>query len=84
MANDVELPKPLFDTLENIKKATIPTNLDGIFLQDYQHAVAFLKSYDGSSATFNAYRREIERLLHWSWSVANKSVKEIRRTALGP
>ncbi len=47
--------------------------------QDYQHALQFLYSYRGSDATFNAYRREIERLLQWSWFVAGKSIKKIRR-----
>ncbi|WP_218814659.1 tyrosine-type recombinase/integrase [Rickettsiella endosymbiont of Dermanyssus gallinae] len=46
---------------------------------DYQQALQFLYSYRGSDATFNAYRREVERLLQWSWFVANKSIKEIRR-----
>lgn len=46
---------------------------------DYQQALQFLYSYRGSDATFNAYRREIERLLQWSWFVANKSIKDIRR-----
>lgn len=80
MANDVELPKPLFDTLENIKNTNAPTNLSEIFLQDYHHAISFLNAYDGSQATFNSYRREVERLLHWSWSIAKKSIKELRRT----
>ena len=46
---------------------------------NYQHAVEFLMSYNGSHATFNAYRREIERLLHWSWKVAEKSICDLRR-----
>lgn len=44
--------------------------------QDLEFALKFLYSYNGSSATFNSYRREIERLLQWCWRVE-------RRTAVG-
>lgn len=73
-----ELPLPLFDILENLKETVIAENK--IFnQQDYQYAQAFLYMYRGSAATFNAYRREIEHLLQWSWYVAKKSVQELRR-----
>jgi hypothetical protein len=78
--NNIELPLPLFDTLENIGIAENQAILEKTQLSDYRQATAFLKSYNGSSATFNAYRREVERLLHWSWRIAKKSVKELRRT----
>jgi site-specific recombinase XerD len=42
--------------------------------QDYQHALQFLYSYRGSDATFNAYRREIERLLQW---ISQKALQAI-------
>ena len=29
--------------------------------------------------TYSTYRREIERLLHWSWQIAEKSVLELKR-----
>lgn len=73
---EIPSPKPLFDTLENINHQSEHSGFD---LYDYRHATAFLKSYNGSQATFNAYRREVERLLHWSWLIANKSIKELRR-----
>jgi hypothetical protein len=37
--------------------------------QDYVSTLQFLVSYGGSTATFNAYRRELERLLQWSWHI---------------
>ncbi|MEP3073847.1 site-specific integrase [Maricaulis sp.] len=46
---------------------------------DYRIAAKFLVAYDGSSATFNAYRREIERLLQWSWRVESRSVCRLAR-----
>jgi len=73
-------PTPLFDTLENLSKGDdLPATTDQQFKNDYLHACQFLYSYRGSEATFNAYRREIERWLHWCWLVAKKSIKEIKR-----
>lgn len=46
---------------------------------DYEYALKFLKSYDGSQATFNSYRRELERLLQWSWHIENRSVFQLSR-----
>lgn len=47
--------------------------------EDLYHCLTFLQSYNGSQATFNSYRREIERLLQWSWFVQEKSLPELRR-----
>jgi len=76
MADKTPLPQPLFDTLEMINT---PLARAVKHSDDYQHAIAFLKSYKGSQGTFNSYRREIERLLHWSWLIVKKSVKDLRR-----
>lgn len=46
---------------------------------DYQTVTQFLLSYDGSSDTFNAYRRELERLLQWSWRIHDRSVHSLNR-----
>lgn len=48
-------------------------------LDDIKISIAFLKSYNGSRGTFDSYRREVERLLHWCALVANKSLKELKR-----
>ncbi len=80
MKNDISLPKPLFDTLENINNACSAINLICFKRNDYQYALSFLKSYKGSRGTFNSYRREVERLMHWSWLIANKSIKDLRRS----
>jgi len=47
--------------------------------QDYYFALRYLTSYKGSSATFNAYRREVERILQWLWLVHKGSLQEVRR-----
>jgi site-specific recombinase XerD len=79
MTNNINCPNPLFDTLENINNVVSQNEYISPYLKDYDHTIAFLKSYKGSLGTFNAYRREVERLLHWSWIIAKKSVKELRR-----
>ena|SRR3990167_5809 len=83
-------PKPIFDNLNyfdssiQLEEQSWYNNLQSTywqtnFLQDYQQAKAFLKSYDGNHATFNSYRREIERLLHWCWTIAKKELRKINR-----
>jgi len=56
-------------------KVSIPTYAS----KDYQQALNFLYSYRGSLQTFNAYRREIERLIQWSWFVREKSLLKLKR-----
>ena len=53
---------------------------------DLEYALKFLYSYNGtldkdkgSSATFNSYRREIERLFQWSWQIKHASVINLKR-----
>ena len=46
---------------------------------DYYYALRYLVSYKGSSATFNAYRREVERILQWLWQIHGGSLQDIRR-----
>jgi len=66
----------LFDTLENTKFHS-PTDMP--YPNDYTVAREFLFSYRGSEATFNVYRREIERFLHWTWRMKKCSIQEIKR-----
>lgn len=72
---------PLFHTMDAIEDNPEPCwgNYPSFAVTDYQHTLSFLKSYNGSQGTFNAYRRETERLIHWSWHIANKSVCALRR-----
>jgi site-specific recombinase XerD len=89
-------PIPLFDSLEHIETskqmqlpkiksqltATINANEinENDVLQDYKRSCDFLQAYRGSSETFKSYRREIERLLQWTWFVRCKPLKELRRS----
>ncbi len=78
-------PTPLFDSLQPTLAKIVPAWLQKrsadtpYLLIEYQHALQFLCSYRGSEPTFNAYRREVERLLQWSWWVVEKPVKALRR-----
>ena len=74
---NMKAPIPLFDTLEYIVESTAPLVLE--YPQDYDKAKEFIYSYRGSDATFNAYRREIERFLHWCWHYPKKSMSDIQR-----
>ncbi|NQY42324.1 MAG: tyrosine-type recombinase/integrase [Legionellales bacterium] len=42
--------------------------------KDYQLSLNFLYSYRGSRDTFVSYRRELERLLQWSWFIRKQSI----------
>jgi len=73
-------PLPLFDTLKNIKKIKVPVSIKLRFAEnDFDGARTFLKEYDGNQATFNSYRREVERLLQWSWLIQKKSIFNLGR-----
>ena len=48
-------------------------------IKDYQIALSFLYSYRGSDQTFAAYRREIERLIQWSWFIREQSLLKLKR-----
>lgn len=76
----LQIPEPLFDSLANMlaNPALIPKNV--LHPQDYDLAKSFLLSYRGSEATFNAYRREVERLLQWSWFIQKTSLLKLNRT----
>lgn len=80
LAHGKNMLLPLFDSLEFMKEGdTLLSHIPSQFSQDYLYAKGFLLSYNGSQATFNSYRREVERLLHWSWLYAQKSIKDLRR-----
>ena len=74
----IPLPYPLIDTIEKIKTNQPPSEKI-IFQSDWCCVIFFLKQYDGNQETFNAYRRELERLLQWSWLIAKKSILALER-----
>ncbi|WP_396586546.1 tyrosine-type recombinase/integrase [Bermanella sp. R86510] len=82
-------PIPILDNLEylpdvfrlSVDEAApkVSHNLTAKQKTDYYYSVRFLLSYKGSTATFNAYRREVERLLQWIWQVEDISLIDVRR-----
>lgn len=74
------IPLALFDIIKNIKKIQLSPVVKLLFAQnDFDAAKTFLKEYDNNQATFNSYRREVERLLQWSWLIQKKSIFQIKR-----
>ncbi len=79
MAKTESHPSPLFDTLEHVK-ASLQAHYP--YVKDYEHARDFLYSYRGSEATYNSYRRELERLLHWCANIAKKPLGKLHRSEI--
>jgi len=83
--NTKKSPNPIFDNLEYLADPfkqrifTIDVIENVEITVDYEYAWKFIYSYNGSSATFNVYRREVERLLHWSWLINKTSIRELKR-----
>lgn len=78
-----QVPLPLFDVPSSLHEPRSGRhNLSESQEKDYHVAAEFLKAYQGSLDTFSAYRREVERLLQWSWEVAAKTLRELHRADL--
>lgn len=82
-------PAPLIDQIEHLgnplttarqvlQRLPALQTMPGVF-EDLVHSLSFLVSYNGSTATFNSYRREVERLLQWCWLVRGCSLEQLRR-----
>lgn len=85
MTASMTTPRPLFDTCEmlsephpGIEKYIAELEITDAEIE-YRLCVEFLKSYANSNDTYTAYRREVERLLHWSWLVCKKNIKQLTR-----
>lgn len=85
MSQSHPTPQPLFDTHDKLNEThpSISGYIAALSITDaqleYEHCKEFLKSYANSSDTFTAYRREVERLLHWSWIICKKNLKSLTR-----
>src|SRR5690349_19839039 len=73
------LPTPIIDSLQMIDKTTLLMTVPDFAKYDLNESLNFLKQYDGNQATFDSYRRELERLLQWTWLIAKKSILELKR-----
>ena len=72
------LGNPLSTARRTLQHHDVLQQRAGIF-EDLVHSLSFLVSYNGSKATFNSYRREVERLLQWCWLVRGCSLEELKR-----
>lgn len=77
--NNTVSPLPLFDSMPFIKDQKTPNHLKHVAKKDYLITKKFLESYVGSQGTFNSYRREVERLLHWCNHIVAKTLKQLTR-----
>lgn len=87
MASDLKvLPLPIFDVPDKLSfDANVPDHLSEIsdhYENDYKCAHSFLYAYKENTDTYNAYRRETERLLLWAWLVQKKSILDLKRIDL--
>ena len=72
-------PLACFDTIEYIDDAIAPDYLTPAQRNDFDMARSFLQAYTGSLGTFTSYRRDVERLLHWAWYIAEKRLGKLKR-----
>ncbi len=82
-------PAPIFDQMAYLPDpfartqlpvpAHLPKEARTTYEGDFWLGLRYLMSYEGSTATFNAYRRELERFLQWSWLVRESSITQLRR-----
>jgi site-specific recombinase XerD len=83
MKHEIPTPVAIIDNLEHIKEQSLfpHPNYDKLPFarQDFAQAKQFLLNYVGSKATYNTYRREIERYLQWLWLVQNRSILKVKR-----
>lgn len=65
----------------NNKKTKIKSTIavPDFAMKDYQWIIQFLYIYRGSLDTFTSYRRDIERLLQWSWFIKLQSCLSLNR-----
>ncbi|MCP0914122.1 MULTISPECIES: tyrosine-type recombinase/integrase [Legionella] len=70
---------PLFDSIHHLHKNCENIVLPEEYRLDFNHALNFLKNYQGSLGTFNSYRRETERLLQWCWQIRGTTLKQLKR-----
>ncbi|SBS37480.1 Tyrosine recombinase XerC [Marinomonas spartinae] len=72
-------PFTQFEHIVTELKDNVPFLNDPDYKRDLQLALCFIYSYNGSQATYNSYRREVERLLLWSWHTQSTPTTQLRR-----
>ena len=72
-------PLAIFDSAEYLNDQKPATHLDKIQIQDFEVARMFLSHYSGNDGTFRSYRREVEKILQWTWLIAEKTLPALKR-----
>ena len=84
-------PTPLIDQLDHLGNpyryidellSRQPQLDDSLIRNDMLQTLSFLTAYNGNQATFNSYRREVEKLLQWAWFVRQVKLSQLRRQDL--
>ena len=77
----ISLPTPIIDSYKCFKEGNQQTaSLSPAFAPyDLACCLEYLKQYDDNPATFESYRREVERLLQWAWLIELKSLLDLKR-----
>lgn len=74
------IPSPFLDTLAEIEAQRLGEASPVPDAQkDFDVVKNFLIQYRGSQPTFESYRRELERLLQWSWRIREASILSLKR-----
>ncbi|WP_444884800.1 hypothetical protein [Microbulbifer sp. PSTR4-B] len=88
MSASNQSPAPIIDNLSNLENPFRCTSFSANHYlskqipgadTDLEFMLKFLYSYNGSQATFNSYRRELERLLQWAWRIEEVSILSLKR-----
>ena len=83
MKHKLSTPIAILDNLKYLKNQSLFPHSNYHQLpfihQDFGYAKQFLLNYKGSEATYNTYRREIEKYLQWLWIIQKQSIVTTRR-----
>ncbi len=73
-------PFPFLGSLENKDEWPLAKDCLSVeFEKDLEAARDFLFQYRGSQATFEVYRREMERILQWCWRIKLMPLLSLKR-----
>lgn len=79
----IPIPTPLIDTSKHLHEKDWQIISSPSFApHDLRFCLDYLKQYETNNATFESYRREIERLLQWAWLIEQKSLLDFKRQDL--
>lgn len=79
-SSKLTVPTPLIDSLDYIDdQINSVADKSNYLSNDFLISLDFLKQYKNIKSTFESYRREVERLIQWSWLIEKKSILELKR-----